>query len=228
MSSKDRKRGAENRTPDSLSNPEGLEVDLRAEQNVGGTGVAANAGVASLIRESGTDPADRAAERHARAVGVDHTRSPARRIQLAVADTAANSGIAQTFVVVQVRSAELERTGRPVDAGNPGAVLAVMTKGAVVGRVDDAEAQLLPGDLGADVPLMEGIVLVKSIGSRVLNVGVATAQRHADFLPLAFIPQRAFPGIAEGADPVLQGNAKGRRSFVAARLTADRQRPAHA
>ncbi len=202
---------------------------MRAEQDVGGVGVYTGiADVAAFIRERRMDPAHGTAERHARAVGVDHTGSPALRIQLAVADTAGLGGIAQTFVVVQVGTADFERTGRVVDAGHPGAVLTIVLQAAVVGRVDNAKAELLPVDFRAEVPLMEGVVLVGSIHSRVLNVGVTATGRDTDFLPLAFIPQRAFPGIAVVAGHVLDGNAKGRRGFVGARRTAERQQPGRA
>src|ERR1017187_7942449 len=211
-----------------LSNSEELEVDLRAEQNVGGVSVAAAAeGVAAVGRDIRADPAHRAAEGHARAVGVNNTGSPARRIQAAVADTAGEGNVAQAFVVVQVGEAQLERAGRPVDAGHPGAVQAVMLQTAVVAGVQSADAELLPGEGSADVPLFEGVVLVESPDARVLNVRVTAAQRNAGFLPLAFIPQRTFPGIAVGAGPVLRRNGKGVRG-VSTGHTAGLQNPVDA
>ena len=197
---------------------------MRAEQDIGGFDAADRVpSVATFIRDIGLDPAHGAAERHARAVGVNHTGSPALRIQAAVADVVGRRFITQTFVVVQVRTADFERTGRVVEAGHPCAVLAIMVQTTVVGRVDNAKAKLLPGKATAKVPLVEGVVLV-ACGSaadkaRVLNVRVTAAQRNAEFLPLAFIPQRAFPGIAVAGRYIARRNAESVRIGVSCRAT---------
>ena len=157
---------AVHRTPDSLSNREGLEVDLRAEQD-GGRAERVVGERTLLVRQIRLHEADGAAEGHARAAGVNHATSPAGRVQRAVADCGrANSiGFAQAFVVVQVQSADLEGAGRVINANHPRAIVAVVMQAAIVVRIGNAKAELLPGQSGAQVPLVEVVDCYGGTGS---------------------------------------------------------------
>src|SRR5262249_54417734 len=87
-----------------------------------------------------------------------------------------------------------------------------------------AKSELLPSKGGTQVPIFEVFPGIDAgIIRLVLDVGVATSQRDAEIPPLAFVTQRAFPGIAVVVVKVGAGDTKSFRRFGADGRAAERQ-----
>src|SRR5262245_23568979 len=126
------------------------------------------------------DPADRTAERHARAVGVYNTAGPAIRLQIIVRAE-------QLFLIraVPVGRAQLVGAGRVIEAYNPDVRIAIVFERVVIGFVDSTEAESAPVDVSADVPdvtIMRCVVIILLD----INSAVASADGYAGFADIAF------------------------------------------